>query len=183
MRPESAGAPARGGVQRPARPRLAPAPLLLLAAAGWLSAGVTRAAAPTPQQQVEGQLMCYCGCSDLTVRVCTCGTAESIRQDIAGHLADGETPDQVVAAYVARYGSQIRSAPTKTGFDLIAWVTPFFVLILATSALVVLVRRWRGARVPEGTLPPGRPGRDDGAAGAQDSRALERVRRELREGR
>jgi len=183
VRPEGAGSPARRGVRGPAGARRAPASLLFLAAAFCLSAGVAHAAAPTPQQEVEGQLMCYCGCSDLTVRVCTCGTADSIREDIAQHLAGGETPDQVVAAYVARYGSQIRSAPTKSGFDLVAWVTPFFVLVLAASALVVVVRRWGGTRAPEGALPAGGPDRDDGAPRAQDSRALERVRRELREGR
>ena len=84
---------------------------------------------------------------------------------------------------MARYGSQIRSAPTKTGFDLVAWVTPFFVLILAASGLIMVVRRWGGTRAPEGEHPAGGPDRDDGAPRSQDSRALERVRRELREGR
>src|SRR4029077_3752580 len=84
-----------------------------------------QAADLTPQQQAEGRLMCYCGCSDLPVRVCTCGTADSIRQEIASRLGNGETPDQVVAAFVAQHGEQMRSAPTKSGFDLVAWVTPF----------------------------------------------------------
>ena len=126
--------------------------------------------------------MCYCGCSDLTVRVCTCGTADTIRQEIARRLANGETPDQVVAAFVAEHGEQIRSAPTKSGFDLVAWVTPFLALLLAASALVLVVRRWGAARTPAvaAGAPPGEDGR---AATDRDRKALERVRRELRERR
>ncbi|MBI1951665.1 MAG: hypothetical protein HYS34_09930, partial [Acidobacteria bacterium] len=66
------------------------------------SPAIVRAGAPlTARQEVEGRLMCYCGCADLTVRTCTCGTADAIRQEIAESLGYGETPDQVVAAYVS----------------------------------------------------------------------------------
>ena len=126
--------------------------------------------------------MCYCGCADLTVRACTCGTADAIRQEIAERLGNGETPDQVVAVYVSRHGAQIRSAPTKTGFDLLAWVTPFAALLLAGSALIVIVRRWgaqaAAARSAGAPVPPApRPFLPE------DEKALERVRREMREER
>ena len=152
--------------------------LILVASSTFSLAG----APPTPLQEVEGRLMCYCGCADLTVRVCTCGTADAIRQEIAQRLSTGETPDQVVAAYVSRHGAQIRSAPTKTGFDLLAWVTPFAALLLAGSALIVIVRRWgaqaaaaRTAGAPGPAAPrPFRP---------EEQKALDRVRREIREER
>ena len=124
--------------------------------------------------------MCYCGCSDLTVRVCTCGTADAIREEIAGRLANRETPAQVVAAFVARHGEQMRSAPTKSGFDLVAWVTPFVVLILAGSALVVVVRRWGAARQASATAPGAEAGHPPTPG---ERRALDRVRREMKEGR
>ena len=143
----------------------------------------TQAADLTPQQQVEGQLMCYCGCSDLTVRICTCGTADSIRQEIASRLGNGETPDQVVAAYVAQHGEQIRSAPTKSGFDLVAWVTPFLLLALAGSALVVVVRRWGSLRTSPPAAPGAPPAKDHHAPSPEERKALERVRREMRERR
>jgi len=152
--------------------------LILVASPTFSLAG----APPTPQQEVEGRLMCYCGCADLTVRACTCGTADAIRQEIAQRLSTGETPDQVVAAYVSRHGAQIRSAPTKTGFDLLAWVTPFAALLLAGAALIVIVRRWgaqaaaaRTAGAPGPAAPrPFRP---------EEQKALDRVRREIREER
>ena len=165
-----------------ARPRpIVPRGLgLALAVLLSLSGARDSIAAPqTPQHLVESRLMCYCGCSDLTVRICTCGTADAIRGEIATWLSGGETPDQVVAAFVARYGEQIRSAPTKTGFDLVAWITPFALLILAGSALAMTVRRWGRAR-PGPTVAPASP--NAAAATPEERRALERVRREMREG-
>lgn len=152
---------------------------LLLAAA---PAATLTGAPSTAVQEVEGRLMCYCGCSDLTVRVCTCGTADAIRQEIAQRLGNGETPDQVVAAYVSRHGAQIRSAPAKAGFELLAWVTPFAAILLAGSALIVIVRRWGGRSMAGGT------GKDAGGQAPhplmpEDQKALERVRREMREER
>ena len=135
----------------------------------------------TQRQEVEGRLMCYCGCADLTVRVCTCGTADAIRQEITERLGNGETPDQVVAAYVSRHGAQIRSAPSKAGFELLAWITPFAAILLAGLALIVVVRRW-GAQAASGA------GSATGAAAPtpflpEEQKALERVRREMREER
>jgi cytochrome c-type biogenesis protein CcmH len=132
------------------------------------------AADATPRQQVEGRLMCYCGCADLTVRNCTCGTAESIRREIDARLASGATPDQVVAGYVERYGEKILSAPTKEGFNLLAWTMPFAVLLAAALCLVVLVRRW-GRALPA----TARSGPDAAAAPPIGDRLLERVRREI----
>jgi len=120
---------------------------LIAATAGWPAR--LAAADLTPQQQVEAQLMCYCGCSDLTVRVCTCGTADTIRREIAERLAQGATAEQVVAAFVAKHGEVMRSAPTKEGFNLVAWVAPFALLAIAGWALVAVVRRW----APRGAAP------------------------------
>ena len=165
-----------------ARPRPIVSRSLGLSLAVLLSMAAARdsiAATPTPQQQIESRLMCYCGCSDLTVRACTCGTADAIRGEIATRLSGGETPDQVVAAFVERYGTQIRSAPTKAGFDLLAWITPFAVLILAGTALAMTVRRWGLARTGP-TAAPASAGSTP-AATPEERRALERVRREMRE--
>jgi cytochrome c-type biogenesis protein CcmH len=153
------------------------APIL---AALLLVAQANPAVEPTPQQQVETRLMCYCGCADLTVRVCTCGTADAIRAEISDRLAAGQTPDQIVATYVERRGEQIRSAPTKTGFNLVAWITPFAALLIAGTCLVFLVRRWAPARSKAaGTAA-------DGPVGGrpltpEERKVLERIEREIRD--
>jgi len=155
---------------------------LLMAAGAALLAGRAAAADLSPQRQIESSLMCYCGCADLTVRVCTCGTAEGMRREIAAQLADGRSPEQVTAAFVARYGEKILSAPTLSGFNLVAWITPFAVLLVAGSGLVVVVRRWsaRGAVLlpATGGAPSSPPALSD-----RERDLMTRVEREIRESR
>ena len=157
-------------------------PLLLLAAMAASPGRPAGAAEASPQALIESRLMCYCGCADLTVRVCTCGTADGIRREIAQRLADGETAEQVTAAFVARYGEKILSAPTTSGFNLLAWVTPFAVLLAAGAGLAIAVHRW-GSRAPAGATPSGSTSLPLPQLDARQREVLKRVERELRERR
>ena len=156
--------------------------LLLCLAVPLLAAGPAQAADPSPQHRVESRLMCYCGCADLTVRTCTCGTADGIRREIAERLASGETTDQVVAAFVARHGEKILSAPTKEGFNLLAWITPFVVLAIAAAGLIMVIVRWTRAAGTAGA-PAAPAGGQPAALSAEDRDLLRRVEREIREAR
>lgn len=175
--------------RRPSGSRPRGATLAAAALSGMLSAWLplARAAEPAPADaagapaekaalEIEGHLMCHCGCTDLTVRVCNCGVAAGIKDDIRDRLARGQSPAEVMAAYVARFGEQIRSAPTREGFNLLAWIMPFAAVLAAGGILVVLIRRW-GAR-PAVADAPAAPG----AAGSGPDRAsLERVDRAVRD--
>jgi cytochrome c-type biogenesis protein CcmH/NrfF len=147
--------------------------------AGLAAAVPSRAADPAPaarEQQavdIEEGLMCYCGCTDLTVRVCNCGVAAEIKSDIRQRLASGQSSEEVVAAYVARHGAQIRSAPTRRGFDLLAWSMPFVAVFAAGWMVVSLIRRWRHAPHPPPTAA-------DHAA-APKAASLDRVDRAVRD--
>ncbi len=41
------------------------------------------------------------------------------------------------------YGEKILSAPTTTGFNIVAWVTPFAAIFVAAAMVVIVGRRWR----------------------------------------
>jgi len=144
--------------------------------------GVPAAAEQTPQTLVENALMCYCGCTDLMVRTCTCGTAARIKDDIAQRLASGQTVDQVIEAYVAQHGEKIRSAPTRRGFNLLAWVMPFAAILTAGIWIVVRVRRWAafGAGPPATVAGAPRTLPLADLPGA-DRKRLDRIERELRQ--
>ena len=43
------------------------------------------------------------------------------------------------------YGEKILSAPTTTGFNIVAWVTPFAAVFVAAAMVVIVGRRWRKA--------------------------------------
>ena len=156
-------------------------PAVLCAAIVLFPAGAPLAAESTPQERAESALMCYCGCADLTIRTCSCGTAARVKEDIARRLASGQTVDQVIDAYVAQHGEQIRSAPTKQGFNLLAWVVPFAAILVAGGLIVALVRRWKARGAPEGAA-VGSGGAASPLAGLSgaDRKTLDRIEREFR---
>ena len=155
--------------------------LLLLAlagpaqAAGEIPPGVDEKA----YLEVATTVLCDCGCHPQSVHACACGMAAQRREEIAAALlrgGPGGTPlsaAQVIALWVSRYGEQIRIAPTKRGFNLVAWLGPSIALLAAAVAVSLALRRWRGLAQAE-PLPAG--------AGADlDPAYLQRLRRELEE--
>ncbi len=143
------------------------------------SPALARAEEPSTQHAIESSLMCYCGCANLSIRICTCGTAEAIRQEIAERLEDGQSRDQVVQAFVERHGEQILASPVKSGFNLMAWIAPFGALLAGGVALTLALRRWSALGPDKPTAESGRPA----ATSTDEERKLsERVERELREG-
>ncbi len=124
-------------------------PGLILAATVLVLALVALAQAPsvlasTPESKaVEANLICQCGCT-MVVNVCDCGTADQIRADIQKKLDQGMTKDQILASYVKTYGEKVLAAPTKRGFNLTAWVTPFVAVLLGAGVIFLAIRRWVG---------------------------------------
>jgi cytochrome c-type biogenesis protein CcmH len=128
-------------------------------------------------EAVTGKIICDCGCSNLTVKECTCGKADRVRTEVAARLDGGQTPEQVVQAYVQEYGEQILAAPTTRGFNLVGWLAPFAVLLLATAFLVVVLRRW--SRVPWQEAPLVAAAGAGGERKAPEASFLKRVEEDL----
>ena len=95
------------------------------------------------------RLICQCGCNE-QLSVCAmqnCSSATPMRAEIRDRLLKGDSPDLIVDSFVARFGRQVLSAPTTKGFDLTAWIAPFFMLCLGTIAVGwIVVRLVRPAR-------------------------------------
>jgi cytochrome c-type biogenesis protein CcmH/NrfF len=128
---------------------------------------------------VTERIICDCGCSNLTVKNCTCGKADQVRSEIANRLAKGETPEQVLKSYVDEYGEQILAAPTREGFNLVGWLLPFGAVLLAGAGLVLALRRW--ARVPWSEAPLVAPLDSAATASSPDPSFLKRVQDEFDE--
>ena len=54
-----------------------------------------------------------------------------MKAEIAERLGRGEGKEQILAAFTARYGEKVLSAPTFRGFNWFAWVTPFAAVLAA----------------------------------------------------
>ena len=154
--------------------------ILVLALALTAPWGPVAAADRSVQEGIASQLMCYCGCANLDVKTCTCGTAAGIRREIASLLDSGETPEQVLASFVERHGEQILASPVREGFNLLAWIAPLGAVLTGAVILIFVVRKWgSGGPRGEGSF----SSTDDGSAGGEEERELlSRVEREIKEG-
>ncbi|MFQ5584762.1 MAG: cytochrome c-type biogenesis protein CcmH [Calditrichia bacterium] len=95
---------------------------------------------------VEKNLMCTCGCT-MALHTCECGRAAEMRSEIQGKINQGMTEDQIVSSYVARFGEEILSAPTKKGFNLFAWIMPFLILLIVGALLYKKLKRWNHSSI------------------------------------
>ena len=71
--------------------------------------------------------------------------AQQMRAVVRERLRSGESPEQVKAYFVGRYGEWILLEPKMTGLNILLYVLPV-VLVLGGLALVVMLgRRWTKA--------------------------------------
>jgi len=124
----SAGAPARA---------IGAAGLVFLVAfSAW--------AAPVDEDTVRAiaaDLRCVV-CQSLSVADSPSETANQMRGIIRERLAAGDSPEQVKAYFVDKYGLWILLAPPRQGFNLLVWIVPFAGLGAGLVVLAFLVRRW-----------------------------------------
>jgi cytochrome c-type biogenesis protein CcmH len=77
-----------------------------------------------------------------------------MRQEISGLVAQGQTKDQVIQYYIAKYGSQEPLAsPIDEGFNRLAWLLPYVIgacgLLTAGFAAIRWSRKAAGASAVE----------------------------------
>jgi cytochrome c-type biogenesis protein CcmH/NrfF len=102
------------------------------------------AARPSVDAVAEG-LTCQCGCG-LTVANCNhpqCEFSVPMRTQIEGMIAKGLGRSTILATFRTKYGEKILSAPTTEGFNLMAWLMPFGVLLVGGALIFGAFGRWR----------------------------------------
>lgn len=92
---------------------------------------------------IENALMCECDdkCGKVLIN-CNCSTSDKHRADLKRHIESGLTKEQIIKIYVDKYGEKVLSAPTKTGFNITAWITPFAALLGGGIGIRQLIRVW-----------------------------------------
>jgi cytochrome c-type biogenesis protein CcmH/NrfF len=99
-------------------------------------------------QEVEESLTCQCGCG-LTVHSCNhlqCPSALPLRAEIREQMALGKSKEEILAYFGTKYGEKILSSPTTEGLNLFAWITPFLLVAIGGTFVVLTVRRWVNRR-------------------------------------
>ena len=102
------------------------------------------------------QLMCMCGCNQILLE-CNhvgCAYSERMRNELTAGLERGDSDSLVLQSFVQKYGNTVLAAPTSSGFNVVAWITPFAVFVLATAMAVWLVRMWKARPVAQPVARP-----------------------------
>ena len=68
--------------------------------------------------------------------------ARQMRDVIRERLTRGESPDQIRAYFLSRYGEYILLEPRKGGMNWLLWAGPFVLLVVGGALLSRLLRRW-----------------------------------------
>ena len=127
------------------------------------------------ERQMQHEIVCTCGtCGHATIAECRkdpCSVSHEMRGQLAALIDQGKTRDQIIQAFIAKYGSEeMLGAPLDTGFNRLAWLFPY--LMGATGAVAISFAAVRWARKPEGATDTSTP---------VDSGLDERIDDELRD--
>jgi cytochrome c-type biogenesis protein CcmH len=120
------------------------APLLALLALLLAVAVPVAAAAPRPQvgvADIEDEVMCpVCG---TLLELAESPQAKREKAYVRRLIAEGKSRAEIKDELVAQYGENVLALPSRSGFDLSAYLVPAIALAIALVALVIGVGRWR----------------------------------------
>ncbi|HWA15552.1 MAG TPA: cytochrome c-type biogenesis protein CcmH [Gemmatimonadales bacterium] len=99
---------------------------------------------------IEKRLQCTCGCT-LDIYTCrttdfTCTYSPELHREVLALRADGKDAEQIVAAFVAKYGEKVLMAPKPVGFNWTGYLLPGTLLLLVGGGLFVILRRRTAAQ-------------------------------------
>jgi cytochrome c-type biogenesis protein CcmH/NrfF len=115
--------------------------LLALAVFAMLGAGDQ----PARVNDLGHRMMCVCGCNQILLE-CNhvgCSYSDRMRAELIAAVDRGDNDDLTLQSFVQKYGTTVMAAPTKTGFNRVAWIMPYFVLVLGLAMVTLIVRAWR----------------------------------------
>jgi cytochrome c-type biogenesis protein CcmH/NrfF len=103
-------------------------------------------------KELAKSVKCMCGGCEDSAGLCShpggsfsgpCETARAMQKDLDDRVAKHQSDDAILAAYVTQYGPTVLVEPPKKGFDLLAWIMPVVMPLLALLLVWYLVHSWR----------------------------------------
>jgi cytochrome c-type biogenesis protein CcmH len=108
-----------------------------------LTALPVAAQTPTPNEinAIAKELWCPL-CNGVRLDNCELQACVQMREVIAQKLEAGESKEQIKAYFVQQYGDVVLGAPAGEGFNILVWVLPILVGLVAVGWLTFLVHSW-----------------------------------------
>jgi cytochrome c-type biogenesis protein CcmH/NrfF len=117
--------------------------LILLATVSFSLLG---AATPSKRfDKVGHKLMCTCGCAEILLECNHVGCPDSSKliQELHTQVDANVSDDAIFNVFAAKYGPTVLAAPFRAGFDQVAWIVPFAILVLGILGILLLLRVWK----------------------------------------
>ena len=114
------------------------------------------------ESKMQHELVCICGtCGHANLAECRkdpCPVSARMRAELATLIDDGQSHDEIIAAFVQRYGGQeVLGAPIDKGFNRLAWLFPYITGGLGATLVGVVAVRWSRRSAPASSDPAGVP--------------------------
>jgi cytochrome c-type biogenesis protein CcmH len=127
---------------------------LFLAVLGLLGAGDQSARV----NDLGHRMMCVCGCNQILLE-CNhvgCKYSDRMRAELVAAVDRGDNDDLTLQSFVQKYGTTVLAAPTKAGFNRVAWIMPYLVLVFGLFMVTMIVRLWKSRPLvlPTGAVAP-----------------------------
>jgi cytochrome c-type biogenesis protein CcmH len=96
-------------------------------------------------KSIEQRLACSCGCT-LDIFTCrttdfTCTYSPRLHREVVDLDRAGKTAQEILDAFVAKYGEKALMAPKPEGFNLWGYLLPGSAILLAGGALAAFISR------------------------------------------
>ena len=96
-------------------------------------------------KSIEHRLACTCGCT-LDIFTCrttdfTCTYSPELHREVVELDRAGKTAQEILDAFVAKYGEKALMAPKPEGFNLWGYLLPGSAIVLAGGALAAFISR------------------------------------------
>jgi len=99
--------------------------------------------------RIGHNMMCVCGCGQVLLECNHVGCPDSSR--MIGELRDqmsgpnGAGADSLILNwFAAKYGATVLAAPIRGGFDMVAWIVPLTIFVLAILGTGFVIKIWAG---------------------------------------
>lgn len=115
--------------------------IILLAILGGCSVPERTQSLDEKAQDIYRSLMCPL-CPGQTIEQSQSELSTQMRALAREKLEQGETKEEILQFFVERYGEAVLAAPVKSGFNLIAWLTPIAGIVVGGIALWLTIRKW-----------------------------------------
>lgn len=130
-------------------------------------------------KDLEQKLQCTCGCT-LDIYTCrttdfTCTYSPELHREVVALRDDGKTAQEILDAFVAKYGEKALMAPKPESFNLLGYLLPGALIALAGGGLFLFISRRKAAVA---TAAPAASG-SGAPAVAASADEMERLRRAL----